>query len=346
MTTGHMTTEHKYKVFPDAPKPIQKIEPYIKGAEGISMGWGCLVWGCAFFVSLGLINLLIAYMYCGSSLCGGDYRREIQDAFSAGSGLALLSAIVVTVIAHYILKREHASKTAHQRTIYAERDEAARVISEAESITADLRHIYESSINLAAECSEHLEEASLWLKQADGEYNDNAPYPYWDAVEYTIQHLSDYEEKIYQLSENAESYYQKLRNRKHNFPLFPVTIETIPNASPLLPELRRVVRLGHTNPHFTNILGHRRTQETLIAGFRSLNEAVNNLSESIEDSISDLSESVSSHIHVLADEEIKGREVLANTLEKQDKRLLELNRMVDNIQHNHKPRFKDTPSKK
>ncbi len=335
MTTGHMTTEHKYKVFPDTPKPIQKIEPNIKGAEGISMGWGCLVWGIVFIVSGMTINLTLAYLYYGG-----------KEPINIGSPLGVFFATVVTVVLHYYLKSERASKAAHQMTFNAERNEAERVISEAESITADLRHIYESSFNLAAECSEHLEEALLWLKQADGEYNDNAPYPYWDAVEYTIQHLSDYEEKIYQLSENAESYYQKLRNRKHNFPLFPVTIETIPDASPLLPELHRVVRLGHTNPHFTNILGHRRTQETLIAGFRSLNEAVNNLSESIEDSISDLSESVSSHIHMLADEEIKGREVLANTLERQDKRLLELNRMVDNIQHNRKPRFKDTPSKK
>ena len=84
----------------------------------------------------------------------------------------------------------------------------------------------------------------------------------------------------------------------------------------------------------------------MMAGFRYLGEAVNNLGYAIEDSISNLQESISSDLAKSVEEGIKTRGLLADTGKKLDKRLLEQNRMLDNIQHGRKPRFKDTPSKK
>lgn len=251
-------------------------------------------------------------------------------------------ASIATAAIHFFLKLKNLSQLEQHQKYQAEMNEQTRVREEAANVTSELRKVYKSSIKCGDECCEHLVQALSWLEQAEGEYEENAPFPYWDAIEYSMQHLNSYEEKILKLSDYAESYYQKLRNRKHTFPLFPVTINRIPDASPVITELRRVVRLGHKNEHFTNILGHRRTQQTLITGFR---ETVNNLSEAIRESMSQLSASVSSNISMLAAGELKSREVLAHTLEQQDKRLLELNRMVDNIQHNRKPSFRDRPSK-
>lgn len=313
-----MNTTHKYEVFPEEQKLIQRSECSIKGAEGLGMGGGCLLWGVIYVVVAWSLVFVAEY----------GYGIEWHQAERIGYPTGLIFATVATVALHYYFKWVFAYES-------AKRYEAERVVTEAANVTANLRCIYESSINLAAECTEHFKQGSRWLRQAEAEYEDNAPYYYWDAVENTNQHLLCYKEKLCQLSQNAEVYYRELINRKHSFPVFPVTSEIIPDASPLLPEIRRVVRLGHKDSHFTNILGHRRTREALIYGF---NETVRNISWSINNSISVLNESVSSSIRMLADKEIKGKEVLADALEKQDKRLVELNRMVDNIQHNRKPR--------
>jgi hypothetical protein len=103
-------------------------------------------------------------------------------------------------------------------------------------------------------------------------------------------------------------------------------------------ELRRIVRMGQTNFQFANIWEHRRTREVLIAGFRTLGEAINNLGTTIEYSISYLQQSVSTDMAKLIQEEIRSREAL-------DKRLLEQNRMLDNLQHHREPGMTDSPSK-
>lgn len=328
-----MTTEHKYKVFPDEPKPIQKIEPNIKEAEGISMGWGCLVWG-GIYVVLGMpVMLVVRHMY------------KIDGEAGIGGTVGIISATAVTIIVHYYLKSERAAQIAYRRTTEAKENEDARVIREAASVTTDLRHIYESSSTLAAEISEHIKEVSLWLENAEEEYKENAFAPFWDAIEEAAHDLSAYDEKVKRIAKDAKNYYQALDKRKHSFPLFPVQPETIPDASPVLNEFRRVVRLGLTSPTFALIWEHYKDRKVMMAGFRYLGEAVNNLGYVIEDSISNLQESMSSDVAKIVEAEIKTREVIADTGKKIDKRLLEQNRMLDNIQHNRKPKFKDTPSK-
>lgn len=96
--------------------------------------------------------------------------------------------------------------------------------------------------------------------------------------------------------------------------------------------------MGQTNFQFANIWEHRRTREVLIAGFRTLGEAINNLGATIEYSVSDLQRSISSDIANLVEEGIRTREAF-------DKRMVEQNRMLDNIQHHRKPEITDRPSR-
>jgi hypothetical protein len=96
--------------------------------------------------------------------------------------------------------------------------------------------------------------------------------------------------------------------------------------------------MGQTTFQFANIWEHRRTREVMIAGFRTLGDAVNNLGPAVEGSLSGLQQSVSSDVARLVQEEIKTRDSL-------DSRMMEQNRMLDNIQHHRKPGITDRPSR-
>lgn len=321
-----MNDNLKYQVLPYDPKleptphidAIPLTDEERKYVDGLSGGLGCFLWG--------VICILIGAL-SGSGLLG---------IVVASSAIALI-AIALKSSNVSALERGKAT-TEKQRVENANQSEIHRVTNEAASLTTSLTRTHESSTKLAAELPQYLNQASHWLREAEIEYKDNAFSPFWDAVENAAQQLAAFNDKANQLSQNAVEYYRKLDGRKHTFPAFPVTTRTIPDASFVLNELRRVVRMGQTNFQFANIWEHRRTREVLIAGFRTLGEVVNNLGATIEYSVSNLQQSVSSDVARLVQEEIKTREAL-------DKRMLEQNRMLDNIQHRRKPKITDDPSR-
>jgi hypothetical protein len=150
--------------------------------------------------------------------------------------------------------------------------------------------------------------------------------------------MSAFNAKANQLSSAAGKYYGGLNGRTHTFPSFPATSSNLPDPAPVLNDLRRVVRMGQTNFQFANIWEHRRTREVMIAGFHTLGEAVNNLGSVVENSLGSLQQSISSDMARLAQEQIKTRDSL-------DRRMMEQNRMLDNIQHRRQPGMTDSPSR-
>lgn len=76
----------------------------------------------------------------------------------------------------------------------------------------------------------------------------------------------------------------------------------------------------------------------MIAGFRTLGEAVNNLGSTVENAVYGLEQSISNDTARLVQEQIRTRDSL-------DRRLMEQNRMLDNIQHHRKPGITDSPSR-
>jgi hypothetical protein len=234
--------------------------------------------------------------------------------------------------------KEKKIKQEKSRVEWENEKEVRRVNSEAESLTSSILSTYRSSINLAPELSHHLSQAATLLRNAEGEYQDNAFSPFWDAIENAAKQLAAFNDRAKQLSQYADDYYRNLAGRTHTFPVFPVQLATIPNPSHEVGELRCTVRLGQTNFQFANIWEHRRTREVLIAGFRTLGEAVNNLGATIESSISNLEQTVSSDFAKVVEEQIRTRETL-------DKRMIEQNRMLDNIQHHREPSVTDTPAR-
>ncbi|HEX8396319.1 MAG TPA: hypothetical protein VF644_02660 [Pyrinomonadaceae bacterium] len=287
-------------------------------------------------------------------------------AFDFGFGLSLFGLLIVvlgTAGVNYNLKNENISKNISDlekaRTEKANQERMKRDAGEAEYLTSNLLNNYNSSINLTKEVSKCLKQASIWLNKAEKEFNSNAFSPFWDAIEKAAIWLGNYNQKLKRISQNADDYYQKLNGEKHNFPDFPVKPKDLPDPSFVINEMRRITRLGQTNFQFANIWEHRRTRTAIVDGFRTLNEAVNNLGGTIENSISNLQSSISSDMARAVQEQIRTRgsienvqrsvEISRESNEKLsasiDKRLLEQNRMLDNIQHDRKPRLKDTPSK-
>lgn len=321
-----MSENLKYRVLPHEtkPKPIPDLDAVSltdserKDANGLSRGSGCVLWG---LIGIGI----------------GVLSSSALVAVVIASIVVALIAIGMKSSSVSELERKKAEQA--KRSIeYANQSETKRVENEAASLTSGLARQYESSTKLATELPHNLSQASRWLQQAEIEYKDSAFSPFWDAVENAAKNLAAFNSKANQLSQNAVAYYKQLNGRKHTFPTFPVSMRTVPDPSHELNQLRRVVRMGQTNFQFANIWEHRRTREVLIAGFRTLGEAVNNLGATIEYSVSDLQQSVSSGVAKLVEEEIKTREAL-------DSRLLEQNRMLDNIQTHRKPDITDHPSR-
>ena len=343
-----MSDELKYRVLPKQTNPksifdsifhvdtVPLTDSERENVKGLSGGEMFVLWI--------VISVVIAYVIFSVV----DRVSNLTSLpFMAVGGL-VVAPMVASIIAVFLIgiaiksskipdlerqKAEQARRSAEQarRSIeYANQSEINRAEAEATSLTSGLTRTYSSSTNLATELPQHLNQASGWLRQAETEFKDSAFSPFWDAVENSAQQLAAFNDKSKYLSQHAAEYYSKLDGRNHTFPAFPVKTDTIPNPTPVVNEMRRIVRMGQTNFQFANIWEHRRTREVLIAGFRTLGEAVNNLGGTIEYSISNLQQSISSDVANLVQEQIKTRDTL-------DKRMVEQNRMLDNIQHHRKP---------
>ena len=193
------------------------------------------------------------------------------------------------------------------------RNESSRTAAENEAagVSEGLRKSYDEASALLKEIYLSLDRSIDCLDGASREYEDNAFGPFWDAVEHTTLQLDKYRQGANQLAERVREYNNKLSDREHNFPPYPVLNGHIPDASAVLEDLRRVVRLGQTNFQFANIWEHRRTRDVMIKGFLNLEEAVNNLGAIVESSISYLQESISHDIGKLGAELSAGREEAA-----------------------------------
>jgi hypothetical protein len=260
-------------------------------------------------------------------------------------GPSLFIAVLATYCIHRYFKYMNTLTKEQQYVEHATKTEEQRVINEAESLTLSARKNYNKSAQLALELSESLDDASSWLDEAEEEFTANAFGPYWDAVEEAALCLGDFNQIAIKIAQNADKYYQTLAGAQHTFPAFPVQLQTIPDASPTIKRLLQVVRMGQTNFQFANIWEHRKTRKVMVAGFGTLNEAINNIGDTIEYSVSSLRRSFSSEVAQLVQEQLKTRESIDSTGRSLDKRALEQNRMLDNIQHHRQPKRRDTPSK-
>jgi gas vesicle protein len=282
-----------------------------------------------------------------SKLLNLELPYELWAFTFSGVLTFLVIGVVVAGVISYLIKTAKIRNSERKKTNEANRQEVERVGREAKNLTADLNRTYEASIEGARQLSKCLDEASAWLRTAQAEYQATAFSRFWDAVEQAAIWLKDYQRNADEIAKNANTYYRDLNGRKHTFPKFPVSLQSLPPSSTVVSELRRLMRLGETNFQFASILESRKTRKAIVAGFRSLHDAIDDLGYKIEDTVSELRDSMSSNLAQVVEEQIRTRETVDGTPEviektrltveerasKIDDRLREQTRILDNIQH-------------
>ena len=329
-----MSDNSKYCVLPKAidPKPTPQVDSIAldewekKDVKGLSGGGGIVLAAAVLGVTAAL-----------AQSAGMESSKVISLGFAVAAGV--VTALHLSIRGGKISEKERKKAQAAKQSVeYGNKNELSRAEDEARYVTSDLMNTYESSTALAAQLPQYISRAADSLRQAEKEFKDNAFGPFWDAVENAARQLATFNDKTGQVSKAADKYYRGLNGRTHTFPSFPANTANLPDPSSVMNDLRRVVRMGQTNFQFANIWEHRRTREVMIAGFLTLGEAVNNLGSTVESSLLGLQQSISSDVARLVQEEIKTRD-------SQDRRMIEQNRMLDNIQHHSKPGMTDRPSR-
>jgi hypothetical protein len=329
-----MSDEPKYRVFPRkvAAVPIpQMISMPLSDHEKKDIRGPN---GCGLF-------FLGAFVFAGIAGFMGSANIDGVIATVVGMTIAAIAVAVIhfLVIGSKTSEREHAkAQQAKANAESANKSGIDKAECEAHNVTSSLMTIYESSAIAASELPKYLDSATNLLEEAADEFKANAFGPFWDAVENAAQQLALFSNKAGQVSNAAAAYYGGLSGRAHTFPAFHSNPINLPDPSPVINELRRVVRMGQTNFQFANIWEHRRTREVMIAGFRTLGEAVSNLGSTVESAFCGLQQSISNDVAQLVQEEISTRDSLTE-------RLVEQNRMLDNIQHHRKPGITDGSSR-
>ncbi len=273
-------------------------------------GWGAI--GCSiYFLFMVIMGTLIP-----SSL-GKDRSVYIP--------LFLFIAVILLVIGLY-----SRNKDGLQTKSELNNNAVKRMQEEADDLTTKLRKILSTSLSIPNELQDELDIASKYIKKSRQEFSENAFDPYWDCIEKAALAFEMFRRKINLLSDNVREYYNLLKGKKHNFPKFPVSFDSLSDSTSLLDEFHQVVRLGQTNPDFAIIWNHRKTREVIISGFNNLFEGIDNLSAVIQSGFSNLQDSLESNISRIVDEEINIRDSITEKLNDQDKKL-------DNIQRGRKP---------
>lgn len=276
---------------------------------------GCM--GLVFFVVFYILIAIILTVLLGSN------APALQGVLP--NILALASSIVAAILSAYFLGRHQdrqselrvflQSKAEYEKAVQERarkyKLEVERKEKEAQELTNRLLGLLKSSIETEAALSDSLAQAARAVKEAEKEYADSAFDPYWTAIEEAAGELAVYDLKAQGLSQNAQDYYKLLKGQRHNFPAFPIRIESLPNPAPVVAEFRRIVRLGQTNFQFANIWEHRKTRKVLFKGFRDLGHAVNDLGGTIARSFSTLESSISSGLALASEEQARTREALA-----------------------------------
>lgn len=176
-------------------------------------------------------------------------------------------------------------RDAVQRSLTANADYRQESLREAESGTQNTKDYVASSLQEIKALRQNIHTTESLINQAQHEFRENAPSPFWDRIQDSIIQLSTCQENLKELSRYAEMYSSNLRGRQHNFPQFPVSTSLVPDLRSLSFELHRVICQGQTTDNFSMNFEIRRTREAIIAGFKSLGEALDNVGASVDRSM-------------------------------------------------------------
>lgn len=150
-------------------------------------------------------------------------------------------------------------------------------VKEAISKADRVRQQYQAAFRDLESIKAALRSVDACIVRAEQEYRQNAFSPFWDEIENAVQTLSKYGDEVKALGQSASYYALTLQGETHDFPPYPISESMIPDAMVTAEDLRRVIRLGHTNYEFASIWEQRKNREVMIAGFNCVADAVNGI---------------------------------------------------------------------
>ena len=199
-------------------------------------------------------------------------------------GLIWFAPFIVSFFARYWLIYTLKDRDAEKYRDRTNQTNRERSIKEAERVTNCAINYVSSAIEQVDSLNTNMCRASQLIEQADYEFRQNAYSPFWDKVHASIAQLARCQVNIECLKDYARLYSEALEGRQHNFPVYPVGLNLVPDITRVSQDLQRVIRQGQTNFQFSSIYEQRRTREVMVAGFKSLGEAVDNFGASIDQS--------------------------------------------------------------
>ena len=331
-----------FTVYPREPELSARTlsESERKHIKGISLKQAALI-VIAMAIAVGGLFLLIGVAIVPSVASIVGY---------VGVALGLVFGLLLATAVHMLLRTFRIRKKTKEKTDKA----IAACESEAKSLESRMNDIYNSSARLARELPGRIDDAQSWLPHAEEEFYANAFGSYWDAIENSALILHEVQGTINKLIQDSFVYRDRLSDREHNFPAFPIAERSLPDPTSVATNLRLIARLGETNFEFYNILEHRRTRKTLKEGFGSLKRAIHDLESTIEFSFGQLQDCFSHEITMLADRQIETQENFQEVLEVEhkmdrtalsefkksnEKQLSKVDKKLDNIQRGKKPQL-------
>lgn len=306
-------TEGQYEVFIDQPE----APAWDEASKGFSWAGVCGAASGTFIVWWFVVGNLANNLY------GTGVATEPPSAVILGT---IVSWVILFLVGTFLAYLRYGRK----RIVELTRSRLNAKQQEAEQLSQKAVVALASSVQLASDLPAILDAARNCLQKAEREFAERAFGPFWDAVEKAARHLEVFRGGLATVRRDADSFYKALDGRRHSFPSFGSRASALPDPSPVVQELQRLVRRGQTDFQFANIWEHRRTREVLIAGFRTLEDGISNLGYAISSSISDLQSSLSSRLAEIVERQI----ALHDTVHEQG---VEQGRMLDNIQRRRKP---------
>jgi hypothetical protein len=282
-----MIAEPKYTVHPLEPAPVKPSEEPSRTEEWIEV-LSSNLWIA--FVGVIVVGVLL------SSLWSEVNQRILVILLAIGA----LSWLILVTIRELNRRYNQKLEAIKERKLSEAQDEASKTESMA-MVAMDKARRSASQLKI------HLDNASQDLEHAKREYEHNAYAPFWDAVERAARDFDCYWQALTELKVNADKYYSLLATRTHSFPSLGIDQGSLPEPSPVVHDLKAVLRMGQTNFQFASIWEQRQTREVLIAGFETLGDALRNLEGVIITSVQSLEITLSSQVAQLVEEQVRTR---------------------------------------
>lgn len=269
----------EYRVFPEPP------DPAALGQGPLSWrnvgAWGCLAWMIIYF----FFGFLFVTVLLGTGLTDSPTGRRMLDWWIVPSGILAFTATIVVK-----LWRRRGERRELQQQALEARQSAEK---EAKALTADLLQIRETSQQLIGQIPHDLDTAGTWLRSAEDHLSNNAPAPFWDAVQTSAAYLARCCSTSQELTRRVDRYASALRGRQHTFPPLPFQPTELPQPGSLIAKLQSIVGRGQTNASCATLWEEYKTHKMTPYGFSTLEQAITDLPEAVKAATTDLEKATS-----------------------------------------------------